>query len=230
MWRATAMADAGKHGPTYRSINRISYPAVQAASNAEGSVFVLAHIGADGKVVSASIQKSSGAPGDVAAFSRVALDSVQNWTFNPARKNGEAVPGDALVPVIFSDIDTISDEVPDNALNAIHVRTPNYRAGETEDKPPAENVEFRRMNPPHYPPAAIVAKQSGKIVLKVLVDKTGVPQSAEVFKSEPPEMEQVFAGPSIAAAMQWMFTPGMHDGKPQGGYVLVPFTYTLKDD
>ena len=228
--RANVIVEAGKHGPTYRSINRVPYPEAQAASGATGRVLVLAHVGADGRVVSASVQNALGAPADVAAFSRVALDSVQNWTFNPARSNGEAVPGDALVPVIFSDVDALSDEVPDNALNAIHVRTANYKVGETEDKPPSENVEFRRMNPPRYPPAAIVAKQSGKIVLKVLVDATGVPQSAEVFKSDPPEAEQVFAGSAIAAAMQWMFTPGMHDGKPQGGYVMVPFTYTLKDD
>jgi TonB family protein len=227
---AAAAADPGRHGATYRSINRISYPAAQAASGAAGTVFVVAHIGADGKVVSASIQKTSGAPADVAAFSRVALDSVQNWTFNPARRNGEAVPSDAIVPVIFSDTDAISDKLPDNALNAILVRTMNYQARETGDKAPSENVEFRRMDPPRYPPQAIAAKQSGKIVLKVLVDNEGVPQSAEVFKSEPPEAEQIFAGSSIAAAMQWMFTPGLHDGKPQGGYVLVPFTYTLTDD
>ena len=132
--------------------------------------------------------------------------------------------------MIFSDTDATSDAMPDNALSAIHVRTMNYQARETGDKAPSENVEFRRMNPPVYPPAAIAAKQSGKIVLKVLVDDEGVPQSAEVFKSEPPEAELIFADSSIAAAMQWMFTPGMHDGKPQGGYVLVPFTYTLTDD
>ena len=103
---------------------------------------VVAHVGADGRVVSASIQNARGAPTDVAAFSRMALDSVQNWTFNPARKNGDAVPGDALVPVIFSDTDATSDELPENALNAIHVRTPNYKAGETEDKPPSENIEL----------------------------------------------------------------------------------------
>src|SRR3984957_1291382 len=217
---AVTVTNPGLHGATYRSINRIPYPAAQAASGAEGTVFVVAHVGADGKVVSASVQNALGAPADVAAFSRMALDSVQNWTFNPARKNGDAVPGDALVPVMFSDTDVISDELPENALNAIHVRTWNYKADETEDKPPSEKVSYRRMNPPRYPPAAIAAKQSGKIVLKVLVDKAGVPQSAEVFKSEPPDVEQVFAGPSIAAAMQWMFAPGMHDGKPQGGYVL----------
>lgn len=226
----TIRTDPGPHGATYRSINRISYPAMQAASGAEGTVFIVAHVGADGKVVSARVQNAFGAPADVAAFARVALDGVQNWTFNPAHKNGEAISGDALVPVIFSDTDKISDELPENALNAIHVRTPSYKVAATEDKPPSENVEFRRMKPPRYPPAAIAAKQSGKIVLKVLVDKTGVPQSAEVFKSEPPEADQIFAGSSIAAAMQWMFTPGIRDGKPQGGYVLVPFTYSLRQD
>jgi hypothetical protein len=44
------------------------------------------------------------------------------------------------------------------------------------------------------------------------------------------ETDQIFAGSSIAAAMQWVFTPGIRDGKPQGGYVLVPFTYSLRQD
>jgi TonB family protein len=86
------------------------------------------------------------------------------------------------------------------------------------------------MHPPKYPIAAIAAKQTGHIVLKVLVSAAGEPESAEVNEAKPPEAEQAFADSSIAAVMQWRFNPGMKDGEPVPGYVLIPFEYNLTDD
>ena len=40
----------------------------------------------------------------------------------------------------------------------------------------------------------------------------------------------MFAQTSIEAIMQWRFNPGGKDGKPQGGYVVVPIAFALSDE
>jgi TonB family protein len=115
-------------------------------------------------------------------------------------------------------------------LDGIEVNIPTVAGESTSDRAPNEDVQFRMSHPPKYPMSAIKAHQSGKIVLKVLVSETGEPISAEVNEADPPEAASIFADASIAATMQWRFNPGLRDGKPYAGYVLVPFTYTLTDD
>ncbi len=217
---------------SYRSITRIEYPAAQARSGTGGTVFVIAHVAADGHVVSTSLKAGPGSAPDVYPLVTAALAGVQRWTFNPAQRDGVAVSSDEIVPIVFEAPNQRNNKasMPD-ALDAITVRIPLATAdAPSEDHGPNENVQFRMSRPPKYPQSAIRAHQSGKIVLKVLVSATGEPVSAEVNEATPPEAEAIFADASISAVMQWRFNPGLHDGKPFEGYVLVPFTYSLTDD
>jgi bla regulator protein BlaR1 len=213
---------------TYRSITRIRYPQAQAEAGIGGTVVVLAHVGADGRVISTALKAGSN-DADVFPLVAAALAGVQQWTFNPATKNGQAVASDAIVPVEFKGKIQRSGGTVDGALDAIVVELPGAVA-KMEDTMPSEDAGYRMSNPPKYPLNAIAAKQSGKIVLKVLVSATGEPEAAELYEAEPPEAAQIFADASIAAVMQWSFNPGMHEGKPASGYVLVPFTYRVTDD
>ena len=97
------------------------------------------------------------------------------------------------------------------------------------DSAPSENLKSRKMRPPKYPPAAIVDHIQGKVVLKVQVDAEGTPLGAEVVSAEPKEAS-VLADAAISAAMQWRYNPGVTDGKPVGGYLLVPVDFSLTDD
>jgi len=97
------------------------------------------------------------------------------------------------------------------------------------DTTPTENLEFRKVLPPRYPPEAVKANMQGKVMLKVQIDAEGVPLGTEVVSVEPKEAN-VLADASIAAAMSWRYKPGMTDGKPVGGFVLVPVDFALRDD
>jgi TonB family protein len=95
---------------------------------------------------------------------------------------------------------------------------------------PSENVTYRRMQPPVYPESAIKARQSGRVILKVQVDDEGHAKSAEVDMAEPPEARGIFGESAVAAALKWTFNPGIKDGKPQGGWVLVPIDFAIDDE
>ena len=224
------VVDLAKHA-SYRSITRIDYPAAQAKSGIGGTVLVIAHVGVDGQVVSTSLKAGPGSAPDVYPLVTTALAGVQRWTFNPAQRDGKAVPSDEIVPVVFEAPIKRNTADLSGALDAITVRIPQMTADVAPaDQAPNEDVQFRMSMPPKYPTAAIKAHQSGKIVLKVLISETGEPLSATVETATPPEAEAIFADASIAAVMNWRFNPGLHDGKPYEGYALVPFTYALTDD
>jgi beta-lactamase regulating signal transducer with metallopeptidase domain len=109
---------------------------------------------------------------------------------------------------------------------------------------PSENITFRSNSPPKYPAEAVKTLQSAKVVLKVEVDATGNPKSARVdtltlvdspdtmLSSEEGKkvLQQAFAKASIDAAMSWKFNPGLTNGKPTGGYLLVPVDYVICKD
>jgi len=218
-----------KHA-AYRSITRIPYPAAQAKAGIGGTVFVLAHIGVDGRVVSTGIKSSPGDTPDVSPLVTAALQGVQGWTFNPAQKDGKAVASDEIVPVVFKGSQPLNVLSMGGQLDPIEIESTNAVLAVGNYEEPSENVDYRKLHPPRYPLAALQAHQSGRITLKVLVSAAGEPESAEVYNAEPSEASQAFADSSIAAVMQWRFNPGMKDGEPVPGYVLIPFTYSVTDD
>ena len=221
---------APRQHATYRSITRIPYPAAQAKAGVGGTVFVLAHIAADGHVVSTGLKSGPGNGADVYPLITAALQGVQGWTFNPAQKDGKPVPSDEIVPIVFMGAQPLNVLKVDGELDPIEVASTSPLRAADDYSGPSENVDFRRMHPPKYPLAAIKARQTGHIVLKVLVSAAGEPESAEVYEATPAEAAQAFADSSIAAAMQWRFNPGMRDGAPVAGYVLIPFDYNITDD
>jgi TonB family protein len=215
---------------TYRSISRIPYPAAQAKAGVGGTVFVLAHIAVDGHVVSTGLKSGPGNSADVYPLVAAALQGVQGWTFHPAQKGGKPVPSDEIVPIVFMGAQPLNALKIEGELDPIEVASTSPLQTADDYSGPSENVDFRKMHPPKYPLAAIKAKQTGHIVLKVLVSSTGEPESAEVYEAKPAEASQAFADSSIAAVMQWRFNPGTRDGAPVAGYVLIPFDYNITDD
>lgn len=75
---------------------------------------------------------------------------------------------------------------------------------------------------PKYPEAALGNKQSGKVLLKILVAKDGTVKQVEVEKSEP---AGVFDAAAVDAAKLWKFEPAIVDGKPAESWIRVPITF-----
>jgi protein TonB len=73
------------------------YPPELLAARVEGRVVLRVRVGADGRVLAASIHRSSGHD----AFDQAALGAVRRWRFNPARRAGLAIETEVAVPVRF---------------------------------------------------------------------------------------------------------------------------------
>lgn len=74
------------------------YPREALVAGIEGRVLIRVAVRADGTVDTAHITTSSGS----AILDEAALEAVLTWRFDPARRGGQAVAYDVLVPVRFS--------------------------------------------------------------------------------------------------------------------------------
>lgn len=224
---ATAAAAAMHHGATYRSLSRIAYPVAAIAAKSEAVVYVRLHVGTDGVPVKVSAGRVE--PHAAPELAAAAVEGVKQWRFNPAQVAGKPAASDEIVPIVFSLRPDAIMTVNGGTLDTIRVAPPEEPAAASADHPPTEDVSYRQMHPPVYPPDAVRRHVTGKLTFKVHVDEHGMPQSAEVEASDPPEAEQALAQASVEAIMQWRFNPGIKDGKPQDGYMLVPITFALDD-
>lgn len=74
------------------------YPEAELRAGVEGTVLLSTEVKSDGKV--GSVEVKQGVEGHP-AFATAALAAVRQWCFEPARKNGEAIPVTIVVPVRF---------------------------------------------------------------------------------------------------------------------------------
>lgn len=120
----------------------------------------------------------------------------------------------------------------------------SVQLGEFENVSPSENISYRSMKPPVYPPDAIKAGVGAKVIVKVLIDAQGTAKSAEIEKlglvgkpkasaegTIPDEaaLKESFAQASKAAALSWKYNPGMKNGIAVEGYGLVPFDFSTHE-
>jgi len=91
-----ASADANV---SYRKMRPPAYPKEAIAAKVSGTLYVRAHIDAEGKVSDAYVDQA--VPITALALKDSALISIKNWTFNPPTRNGQAMESDVLVPMQF---------------------------------------------------------------------------------------------------------------------------------
>lgn len=77
---------------------------------------------------------------------------------------------------------------------------------------------------PEYPEIARRAGITGKVYVKVLVDKAGKPKKAVIMKSD----SDLFNDVSIAAAMKCAFTPALQNNHPIAVWIVLPFRFALQ--
>jgi len=83
--------------PAYLRNPAPPYPKSAKRRRLEGVVELKVLVSAEGKVLNLSIFKSCGH----SALDRSALQTVRNWRFLPAKRNGKAVNSDVIVPIRF---------------------------------------------------------------------------------------------------------------------------------
>lgn len=93
---ATPQVGAELH---YRSAPPPAYPIAALRADQQGTVLLRVEVDSSGHPVAVDIERSSGSRAlDQAARSQV----LKRWTFEPARRDGVAVPAIGLVPVAFT--------------------------------------------------------------------------------------------------------------------------------
>ncbi|PKM15980.1 MAG: energy transducer TonB [Gammaproteobacteria bacterium HGW-Gammaproteobacteria-2] len=83
---------------SFRSQEPPAYPPASLQAKEQGTVVLKVRVLVDGTPTDVVIHKSTATP----ALEQAAINAVQRWRFNPAIKDGKAVEGTVLVPVMFS--------------------------------------------------------------------------------------------------------------------------------
>lgn len=94
------------------------------------------------------------------------------------------------------------------------------------DIAPSEDISYRKMRPPKYPPQAVRQRITGEVLLKVLVGADGSPQEITIERSSGSRLLDKAA---IDAVKTWMFNPGEKNGQRAAGYALVPIRFDLNE-
>ncbi len=79
---------------------------------------------------------------------------------------------------------------------------------------------------PEYPEVAKRAGITGKVYVKVLVDKEGKPKRAVVIKSD----SELFNQAAIDAAMKSAFTPAIQNQHPIAVWIVLPYKFQLNEN
>lgn len=88
------------------------------------------------------------------------------------------------------------------------------------DKPP----RILKRVEPDYPASAKSRNISGKVLVKVLVDRNGHVQQASVVEASPPG---IFDQCVLDAVVKWRFQPGEIKGRPVATRVVLPIRFRL---
>ncbi len=78
---------------------------------------------------------------------------------------------------------------------------------------------------PEYPEIAKRAGITGRVFVKVLVDKEGRPKRAVVIKTD----SDLFNDAAIAAAMKSAFTPALQNNHPIAVWIVLPYKFQLQE-
>ena len=79
---------------------------------------------------------------------------------------------------------------------------------------------------PEYTPEAKAAKIQGTVLLVAVVLEDGTVDGVTVSRSL--DTKYGLDGQAIKAARQWMFSPGMKDGKPVAVKITIELAFTLR--
>lgn len=93
------------------------------------------------------------------------------------------------------------------------------------DSLPQLDVHYLTNPAPQYPSLSRRAGEEGKVVLRVMVEISGLP--SQVIVSTSSGFERLDRA-AVASVSRWKFAPARRDQKPVPAWVLVPVVFSLK--
>ena len=89
-----------------------------------------------------------------------------------------------------------------------------------------ESAGYRGSTRVMYPRDALRAREQGKVILHVMVDAEGLPQTIEIAKSSgSPRLDRA----AREAVLHWHFVAAVENGKTIASWVQVPIAFNLSD-
>ncbi|MFT5365091.1 MAG: TonB family protein [Candidatus Latescibacterota bacterium] len=137
----------------------------------------------------------------------------------PLAVEGEEVPDDVTIESTELDFDNI--DLPDLAMAG--------PIGHISDEPmDYMEIDYKphpvRIVTPEYPNEARKKHITGRVIVKVLVDKDGNVEETEVVSGP-----EVFRDAALKAAQQFRFRPGKHAGERRKVWMIMPIDFDLKN-
>lgn len=183
----------------------------------------------DGAVSALAIDQQDKLPEGVVRFVR---DSVKQWKFEPALRDGKAVP--ARAPMTLR----IVAKRQQGDSYQVEIRHASFATYDPKDP---RAVTSLKMAPPSYPEAAyrVGASGSAYLVLKVARDGSVADAAVEQVnlrivgsEGEMKKLREILAKSALAAARKWTFRPPIEGEDVSAPYwaVRVPVNYSLRDE
>jgi len=94
------------------------------------------------------------------------------------------------------------------------------------DSGPTVGADYQNRKGLRYPPQAMRRGEEGTVTLRVYVNASGDPERVEMQRSSGSRFLDQAAQRAVRT---WKFRPGMKDGRPVGGWVIVPIQFRLTD-
>ena len=95
-----------------------------------------------------------------------------------------------------------------------------YKADHVDQRP-----SIARRVSPEYPLKARRMGVEGNVMVQLIVDKNGQPQTCSVLSAAP---EGYFEAAALEAAARMRFIPGKIQGQPVNTMIVLPFTFRLQ--
>ncbi len=137
----------------------------------------------------------------------------------PLAVEGEDIPDDVTIESTELDLDRIPMD--------LRIRGPVAIGPPSDEAMDGFDIEHKphpiRIVTPEYPAAARRAKQEGTVVVRVLVTREGQVERVEVMDGP-----EAFVAAAVAAARQFRFRPGRHEGVKRKVWMVMPIDFKLK--
>ncbi|NJD22923.1 MAG: TonB family protein [Melioribacter sp.] len=216
-----------------------SYPEIARLAGIEGTVYLKVLVDENGNVEKAKVEQ-----GAKEILDNSALQAAKKAKFSPAMLDNKPVKAWVILPVAFKlDLEKKAEArilkynelgpPPSNKKDEeAEIVSPGIKAPSNLEDPDVN--EFRQVQKfpemiesakPEYPEVAKRAGITGKVFVKVLVDKEGTPKKAIVIKSEAEILNQS----AVDAALKSKFTPALDEGKPISVWIVLPYKFNLDD-
>lgn len=208
-----------------------AYPPELRAAGVGGTVELSFVVGADGSTGAARVLSASDS-----AFIAPSLQALSVLRFAPARVDGRPVAVRVQQPLQWSvaaPADTAGEaeavdaaEAAEAAKKAAAVAAPDtgriYEMRAVTEVPrPMSTTAFQQALARGYPPALRNAGQSGRVVVRFIVDEAGRVQDPRVLRTS----DRAFDAPTLEAVRQLRFHPARLNGRPVRVWVEQPIDW-----